>query len=539
MSTPAPRLDVRPARAGLTPGDRVDLLVDAPASGEGRLVVERLGERVVEQAVGLVPGRQGVTVDAPGGLAEGGYAVWLRAAGQVATTAFDVLADPGARPRYGFLADFRAGRADVAEVADSLRAFHISHVQFYDWMYRHAELLPPQDDFVDALGRPLSLATVRAFVEAVHGAGAQALAYAAVYGAGRDYAEAHPEQVLTHRGGEPWMLGDFLWIADISQGSPWAKHIVNQMAGAVAGVGFDGLHLDQYGDPKVALSASGATVDLAAEFPPLIDAVRDALPDATLIFNNVNDFPTRATARARQDATYIEVWSPHDTHADLVELVRTARDVAPDRPAILAAYLEPFAQGSGEAEVAAATLALSTVWAAGGQYLLFGERHGALVHPYYPNFATLEGEAVEVLRAFADFSVANGDLLFDPAAQDATGSLALGINEDVVVEGARASGRPEAGAVWVRTSTVGDRLVIQLVDYRAQADGRWNVPRTPTGVAGGLSLRVRVASASVKAWFGHPLGGPGVAPVAVRDEGEHVVIDVPDFDTWAVLVLTR
>ncbi|MGZ4699194.1 MAG: glycoside hydrolase family 66 protein [Oryzihumus sp.] len=539
MSTLAPRLDIRPARAGLTPGARVDLLVDAPTQAEGRLVIEHLGQQVVEQAVSLVPGRQTVTVDAPGGLAQGGYAVWLRSADQVATTAFDILANPGARPRYGFLADFRAGREDVAQVADSLRAFHISHVQFYDWMYRHAELLPPQDEFVDTLGRPLSLTTVRAFIQAVHDAGAQALAYAAVYGAGREYAQAHPEQILTHRGGEPWMLGDFLWIADISQDSPWAKHIVNQMAEAVSGVGFDGLHLDQYGDPKVALSATGATVDLATEFPALIDAVREALPEATLIFNNVNDFPTRATALARQDATYIEVWSPHDTHADLVDLVRTARDVAPGRPAILAAYLEPFAQGSGEPEVAAAKLALSTVWAAGGQYLLFGERHGALVHPYYPNFATLEGSAVDVLRAFADFSVANGDLLFDPAAQDGTGSLALGINEDVLVEGCPVSGRPEAGSVWVRTSTVGDRLVVQLVDYRAQNDARWNVPRTPTGVADGLSLRVRVASASVDARFGHPLGGPGLGPVPVRDDGEYVVVDVPDFDTWAVLALTR
>ncbi|MGZ4750797.1 MAG: glycoside hydrolase family 66 protein, partial [Oryzihumus sp.] len=185
MSTLAPRLDIRPARAGLTPGARVDLLVDAPTQAEGRLVIEHLVQQVVEQAVSLVPGRQTVTVDAPGGLAQGGYAVWLRSADQVATTAFDILANPGARPRYGFLADFRAGREDVAQVADSLRAFHISHVQFYDWMYRHAELLPPQDEFVDTLGRPLSLTTVRAFIQAVHDAGAQALAYAAVYGAGR------------------------------------------------------------------------------------------------------------------------------------------------------------------------------------------------------------------------------------------------------------------------------------------------------------------------------------------------------------------
>ncbi len=540
-------LDARPERGGLKPVDDVALLVDAPAPGSAAVLVDHLGERVRAVTVRLGGGRQRVSL---GAFPEGGYAVTVRRGGDVATTAFDVLSDRNDRPRYGFLADFRAGRDDLVEVADSLRAFHVTHVQLYDWMYRHAELLPPQDEFVDALGRALSLRTVRAAVEAVHEAGAQALAYAAVYGAGREYADAHPEQVLHHRGGEPWTLGDFLWIMDVSRGSAWVEHVVGQMREAVAAMGFDGLHLDQYGDPKVALTSSGTVVDLADELPALIDSVRHALPDATLIFNNVNDFPTRATARAQQDATYIEVWAPHTDYVDLVDLLRTARDVAPGRPAILAAYLEPLAGAtegtgaSGERALAGAKLTLATVWAAGGQYLLFGERHGVLVHPYYPNFATLDPAAVTTLRAFADFSVANGDLLFGIGGsgfgvRESTGTLALGINEDVVVTGARVSTRPEAGSIWLRTGDVAGRLVIQLVDYRAQGDARWNVPRAPTGVVRGLTLRVRVASAVVGAVFGHPLAGSGLRPVDLRDDGEHVVIEVPEFDTWAVLCLNR
>ena len=56
--------------------------------------------------------------------------------------------------------DYTAGR-DVEGVVDNFHRLHLNAVQFYDWMYRHARLLPPTDDFVDPLGRELSLATVR------------------------------------------------------------------------------------------------------------------------------------------------------------------------------------------------------------------------------------------------------------------------------------------------------------------------------------------------------------------------------------------
>ena len=418
--------DARPERTSHRPGDDVVLLLDSLVAQRVSVVATHLGDEVRRSDDEVAVGRTRVSL---GTLAEGSYAVRVTAAdGATTTSALDVTADPLARPRYGFVTDFLPGRENGDEVADSLRAFHLNAVQFYDWMYRHASLLPPSDeghlplagDFVDALDRALSLATVRRLVQATHAAGAQAIAYATVYGAGSEYAGEHPEDVLHHRDGRPWMLGDFLWIMDVSRDSAWSRHVVSQMGAAARRVGFDGLHLDQYGDPKVAVTATGTVVDLAEGFVAIIEAVRAELPDATLIFNNVNDFPTTATALAPQDVTYIEVWSPHDDYADLVRLVDAARDRRPERPVVLAAYLAPFAEGSGPDQVAAAKLALATVWSAGGQYLLFGERHGALTHPYYPNYATLGEEAVAVLRRFADFSVANGDLLFDPTVTRST-----------------------------------------------------------------------------------------------------------------------
>ena len=529
-------LDVRPERSDPGPGDEVVLLVDSPHAAVANVEVTHLGDLVLSRQVQLVDGRTRLSL---GSFDPGGYAVTMERDGHAAHTAYDVLVDRSTRPRYGFVTDFHPGRDDAADVAESLRTFHLTHVQFYDWMYRHAQLLPPQDVFTDALGRELSLAVVRDFVDAVHASGARALAYAAVYAAGQVYAAEHPDEVVNRPDGTPWMLGDFLWITDLTPASSWSRHIVEEMGRAVESVGFDGLHLDQYGDPKIAMTAAGELLDLAAAFPTFIDAVRHRLPDATLIFNNVNNFPTRTTVRAAQDATYIEVWSPHDDHADLMDLVRSARSLAPERPVILAAYLEPFAQACGPAEVTAAKLALATTWAEGGQYLLFGEQAGVLVHPYYPNFATLDEPAARELRRFADFSVANGDVLFDPDLLEATSHLVGGINNDVDVAGVPFSLRPKAGAVWVRASTRGRRLVLQFVDFTGQGDNRWNAPRQETQPMTALRLTVRVASEAVRARFGHPAAGPGLHHVNSERDGEQVTVEVPAFDTWGVLVIDR
>ena len=178
------------------------------------------------------------------------------------------------------------------------------------------------------------------------------------------------------------------------------------------------------------------------------------------------------------------------------------------------------------------------MWSAGGQYLLFGERHGALTHPYYPSYATLDDDAVAVLRRFADFAVATGDLLFAPELHRATRHLWLGVNEDVVVDGAPCS-PTRTRRVWVRSAMSGSRLVVTLVDLRSQEDSRWNVAKRPTGTAAGLRVRVRVASAEPSARFGHPVAGPELVPLDATVDGEYLEIEVPEFDTWALVVVDR
>ena len=142
--------ELLPTKATFAPDDPIEIEVRG-ATEAMRISLWRLDQRVASVDVEL---GESVACFAPH--PEGGYGV----EGNGARTALDVLADPLSRARYGFVSDYTAGR-DVEGVVDNVRRLHLNAVQFYDWMYRHARLLPPTDDFVDPLGRKLSLATVR------------------------------------------------------------------------------------------------------------------------------------------------------------------------------------------------------------------------------------------------------------------------------------------------------------------------------------------------------------------------------------------
>ena len=508
-------IELLPTKATFAPGENVE--VEA-RGGSATLELWRLDEKVGDAVADPVASF--------GPLPEGGYGV----EGGGARTALDVLADPFSRLRYGFVSRYEPGR-DVAGVADNVRRLHLNAVQFYDWMYRHAELMPPEDAFVDTMGREVSLSTVRALVEAVRGAGSAPLGYAAVYAAGNEHWEAWRDELLYRADATPWQLGDFLWITDPSN-ERWLDHLTAELQRALE-VGFAGFHLDQYGAPKRAQRADGSVVDLAEAFPVLIERVRAALPDARLIFNNVNDYPTWSTAAAPQDATYIEVWSPHDRLDHLGRLAATARTLAPGRSSVLAAYLSVFDEGDDAARTAM-ELELATALSHGASCLLFGEEDAVLRHPYYVDHHRMDEASVEVARAYADFAVRYGDLLFDRALADVTQTELGGVNVEVKVD---ASTDPEPGRLWARVLARPGRRVVSLVDLTGQRDTLWDAPkRTPAPLEGvELSLE-RPGTVAPRILFASP-AAPAAQPLQASFDGRYDTVVVPAFQTWALIWL--
>jgi dextranase len=515
-------IELLPRKATFRPDEDVEVEIRG-AAGPATVSLWRL-DRELDEIVGEGAVSFGL-------LEEGGYGIETDGA----STAVDVAADPFRRLRYGFVSDFAPGR-DVTRVIDNVRRLHLNAVMFYDWMYRHADLLPPQETFADALGREVSLDTVRRLALALPDAGSVPIGYTTVYAAGAEHWPAWSEDGLHHADGTPWQLGEnFLWLVDPSS-ERWLAHYTADLAAARADVGFAGFHLDQFGWPKAAVRRDGTVVDLAVAFPALIERVRDVLGHGRLVFNNVNDFPTWATAAAPQDALYVEVWPPHDSLAHLAELVRKAKALAREKAVSLAAYLSIFPDDEPGAREAM-RLQLATVFAHGGTCLLHGEEDAVLVDPYYVRHHRLDAASVDAARAYYDFAVRYGELLFDAAAVDVTRTHFGGVNEEIRVEAAvPVSADCTPGVLWVRAVESRRGRLVHLIDLSSQETVAWNAPKLAGTELEGVTVALeRVGTSAPGFSFASPESSPSLRPLRADFDGRHDAVSLPPFRTWGLL----
>jgi dextranase len=190
----------------------------------------------------------------------------------IKSAGFDVLEKWIQVPRYGFLTDFQPGRTEVAGPVSIMADYHINALQFYDWMYRHEQFLTTEEPYVDLLGRQLSRQVVDELIDTAHTRGIAAMPYTAIYGASIDFYRQHPDWALYQAKGKPALFGNnFMAIMDPRSDGPWMRYLLNQFEEILTQTQFDGIHLDQYGDPKVGYDIDGYFIDLAVELPKSIN----------------------------------------------------------------------------------------------------------------------------------------------------------------------------------------------------------------------------------------------------------------------------
>lgn len=527
-----------PTKACFAPGEPVTLEV-APAEQDRRLRVTRLGVEVETSTV--VAGRADVILS---GLSEGGYGLALLATPEpdapvVATGAVEVLADPFARMRYGFVANFAPER-DIDGVLRNFRRLHLTAAQFYDWAYRHADLVGPDPVWTDPLGQPVSLATVRALAAGFTANGTAPLGYAAVYGVGKHEWPQWEHAALLRPDGTVYTLADFLSIVDPSDPA-WLAHFRADLARAVATVGFAGFHLDQYGFPRRAKRRDGTIVDLSVAFDAMIRGVREELPTAKLVFNNVSDFPIWVTTRSPQDATYTEVWEPHDTLADVAAVATRARTLAPDRPAVLAAYQSVFEKAPARQAELATKFTMATLFSHGATQLLAGEANNLLVDPYYVRNYTAEQSTLDMLAEWYDLLVAAGDVLMSPHNADITRSVVGELNGELDVFGrVLISHEPRAGVVWRRVVQTPHGTVVHLINLVGQDETGWDTPKGEPSPLTGLRLRLRRVGTEVPAVLvADPDQGPEFVTVPTTVDGEYIEAELPALSVWQLVLIAR
>ncbi len=467
------------------------------------------------------------------------------------STALDVLEHWAQAPRYGFLSDFAPDDPTAEAHVAALSRYHINVAQFYDWMWRHYALMPTTEEFTDALGRNLSLRTVRAKVAACRHYGMAAYGYAAVYGAEPEYALPRPEEMVYDAQGKPYSLGDLFYIMNLAPDNPWRGRMLATMRDAVCDVPFDGLHLDQYGFPRESVfDVEGRPYDFAPDFATFIDDARKAVQqpdrDTGVIFNAVENWPVEQVAPTSQDAVYIEIWPPYERYDHLQSLIINAQRLAPSKQVILAAYIKPLGEAIAatleEAE-AATRLTSATIWANGGFHLLMGEQDAALHDPYYATHTLLRPTFARAMRAYYDFVVRYLNVLSDRRLIPVSSMLSLSVHLEV--EGQSILTDAQAGTVWAVMRAMPGYLTISLINLTAAATTDWNVPTPPPMPRTALGARVHLTGTPpVRGIFAAtPDDGAGAMAelrytiAQVDADGVDVSFEVPLLHYWTLLVI--
>ena len=209
------------------------------------------GRQIAQSEVLVDDGAHAVTVPLPA-VDRAGLSIEVTSPTGRATTAIDVAPHWSSAPRYGFFSDFGPDEPEAESIkrADALLRLHVNVVQFYDWMASHHSLVADADEFTDPLGRRLSHVVGRRKVDLAHERGMAALGYGALYGAEAEFSLERPDWLLYDGRRQPLTLADIFYLQDFSTASPWRDWIEAQYESAVDNLGFDGIHIDQYGFPS-------------------------------------------------------------------------------------------------------------------------------------------------------------------------------------------------------------------------------------------------------------------------------------------------
>ncbi len=398
------------------------------------------------------------------------------------STAFDIADHWRRAPRYGFLSDFNKEEEGNLEDVDHLNKFHLNIIQFYDWMYRHDDLIPPSEEFVDPMGRHLSYKVIKEKISAIQQKGMAAMAYGAIYASLKDFHQTHEEWGLYRNDGVPYHLIDIFYIMDISPDSKWNDHIIAEFKKVIE-AGFDGIHMDQYGFPKKAyrnVKGEKELVDLAKCYPTLINETKKHLLEVNkevgLIFNNVSNYPVHTTAKSNQDAVYIEVWPPVIHLRELKGLIDRGRELS-HKHVILSAYLPDFKHPEEDNLKYAengAILTMATIFASGGYHLLLGEDNKVLTEAYYPSYGMMRESFIKEVRSYYDFIVRFGTLLYDHALVDLSMTYTDGINTEIQFKGdAPFSPNGDINTVWTIIKELPNYQIIHLINLVSLENDYW------------------------------------------------------------------
>jgi dextranase len=540
--------EVRLDKSFYKPGETVHLSIKLNAEVTGSAMVtltaniSHLAEsiQVIEQSAKLRNGIQEIQLSwTPPPAAPRGYGVDLNfkseSREQLASTstAFDVLQSWTQAPRYGFLSDFQPARTDITSTLASINQYHLNALQFYDWMYRHDQFLTDQDPYQDPLGRTLSRKTVDALIDNAHSYDISAMAYTAVYAASLEFFRMHPDWALLGPDGNPLMFGDnFLAYMDPRPGSPWTLHLLDQFDQILKNTAFDGIHLDQYGDPKVGYDKDGLPYRLDQPLAQLIDAthqhVKKLRPGGAVVFNAVTNWPIEAVAPSDEDIVYIEVWPPYNWFSELGQLVVQAQKLGYGKAVVIAAYISPSLEHN-------VRLADAVIFSNGGGHIELGERNAMLADAYFPKYEQMSPQLSQIMQRYYDFAIRYENVI-GPSTQDATGDY----RNRIEIGGTSLNPSLASNTILPAVRQSSSRTAISLVNLLGVQSPDWKnpIPEAPTPLGATQVRLTGIQDQARRVWMASPDGlDISLHPLAFNQSQGQIEFQLPGLSFWDMILI--
>jgi dextranase len=450
-----------------------------------------------------------------------------------ASTAFDVLERWTQAPRYGFLSDFPPNRSDIPETMAQINRFHLNALQFYDWMYRHEQLLTNQEPYQDPMGRTLSRTTVDKLISAAHQYNIAAMPYTAVYAASVDFYQQHPDWAIYGVDGKPLLFGEnFLVYMDPRPNSPWTQHLLAQFDQVLEQTAFDGIHLDQYRDPKVGYDQQGQSYNLDTVLAEFINLTHQHVmahrTDGAVVFNAVTNWPIETVAPSDEDIVYIEVWSPYTWFNELHHLIVQAQNLGNGKAVVLAAYISPSLEHN-------VRLVDAIIFASGGGHIELGEQDGMLADPYFPRYERLSSDLADVMRRYYDFAVRYEDVI-GPSSQDATEDY----SNRIEVQGVSTNPGQVKDTIMPLVRETPGYTAISLVNLLDLTSPEWKVPEPdPPTALGPTMVRISGVQRTIRqVWVASP-DGNDLSPQNLEfgQIGDQISLQLPGLEYWSMVLI--
>lgn len=539
MSAVETGIQIRFKKSFFYPGDSVQFTIESSAGSQINAHVLYLDKEIATIDATLVNGQAEADWTPPPFFPRGyGLLIHIldtnRQIVATGSSAFDVLEHWTNAPRYGFLTDFSAGRSNDEETINWIVQHHVNGIQFYDWQYRWENLVPDTDIFADGLGRPQSMPVIRRLIDLLHTRNISAMPYTAIYGASMAYFRQHPNWALLDAKGDPYLFGgDLIGIMNPAVESDWNKHLMIEFAEVLDRTAFDGIHIDQYGSPKIGFDKDGNRIDLAEVMPQFINQTAEIVHNkrsnnGTTLFNCVGNWPISAVASSQQDASYIEVWPPHNDYTDLNRIIDNAQKLGNEKPVILAAYIPPERTINWR-------LANAVIFASGGFHLETGEPKSMLADPYFPKYGKIKEADQDLFARYYDFLVRYENVL---SIQTHSGSSerARAVNLDNV----RTRGISAKDRVVPIVRIGAGFETFNLINFMGIDGSNWNAPTniSPTPFTD-LGVSIQISHPVTQVWVASPDNANNMSAESLpfTVENSQLKVKLPHLDYWSMIVV--